>query len=679
MLSNSGFGQMLEGADFEKIIHELLPQQEYDIDYNDLYDRLFSMYSSPIDLNSAGYDELQSLYFLSDEQISGIIEYRKKYGDFITFFELSTIEGFDRLTIEKLRKFVKITDRENESFKAALRNPSTHEFMLRYQTVLEQKKGFTTADSTKGGGLTSRYAGDPGRIFARYLMAKPGRYSLGFTTEKDPGEKVLWDPATKRYGMDYYSFHILLEKVAFTDKILIGDFSLEFGQGLIFGSGFRIGKGGDPVSTIRRNSLGLRPYRSAYEHKDFSGLATSFRVGLANFTLFYSTVNRDARIQSQKDESTGEFEYISSINTIGLHRTPSEIAAKHNLSDRSMGGNLNFSFCDQKLNIGLNTQYTEYNKAIIPGVERYRLYYFKGLSNYSSSIYVNYYFKKGHLFSEWAVSKSGGMAQSSGIIMSLASFIQTSIHIRNYDASYHAFNSNAFGENTSTGNERGFFWGLLIKPHERLQLSSYFDYFKFPWLKYQVDAPSDGTDFMASMEYTFNEQANIRVRYRDKIKSVNYGTGDNNLIAVHPKRTSRLMFDFEYNLDPSFSVRSWIQTANVVILNDQYRGFLLAQDLSYRTKKLTLSGRFALFDAEDYDSRMFIYEPDLLYVYSVPSFHNQGIRYYILFKYSISKNITIWSKYGQTKYYNLESIGSGLEEINGSTRSNLGFQLKINF
>lgn len=679
VIPSAGYTQILEDADFEHIIEEILPQQEYDVDYNDLYDRLFSMYSSPLNLNTATHADFQSLYFLNDEQISGIIEYRKKYGNFLTFFELNTIEGLDRQTIERIQKFAKIETTEDERWATAIRNPSVNELMLRYQTILEEKRGYIPTDSSDSGTLTSRYAGDPGRIFARYLLAKPGRYSIGFTTEKDPGEKIIWDPATRRYGMDYYSFHAMLENVAIFDRIIAGDFSLDFGQGLIFGSGIRIGKGAEPVSTIRKNERGLRPYRSAYESKDFSGLAASCSIGQSNFTLFYSNVRRDARILQHENELFEDFTYISSISTVGLHRTPTEIAAKHNLTDRSFGGNMNMSFLNKKLIVGLNSIFTQYNRAIIPGSERYRLYQFRGNSNNINSFYVNYYFKKGHIFTEWARSQSGGMARSTGVVMNLASFIQTSLHFRNYDSNYHSFLGNAFGENSVIGNERGIFWGMLVKPTEKLHLSAYFDYFKFPWLKYRVDAPSDGMDFMASMNYNISEQASVRLRFRDKIKSMNYTSGTTQFADIQTIRTSRLMFDFNYQLNSFFRMRSWIQTTDISFYNDRHQGFLVAQDLAYSSKKLTLSGRFALFDANDYDSRIYIYEPDLLYVYNVPSFYNQGIRYYILCKYVLSKHITIWGKYAQTKYFNIETIGTGTEEINGNTRSNLSFQMKINF
>jgi len=64
-------------------------------------------------------------------------------------------------------------------------------------------------------------------------------------------------------------------------------------------------------------------------------------------------------------------------------------------------------------------------------------------------------------------------------------------------------------------------------------------------------------------------------------------------------------------------------------------------------------------------------------VYSVPSFYNKGVRYYLLGKYNISKNLTIWIKFARTQYYNVDKIGSGLEEINGDQKTNVNFQVRI--
>ena len=354
-----GQSEITENLDFERVIENLLPQQEYDVDYNDLYDRLFTLYSNPLDLNIVSRADLQSLFFLSEEQISGLIEYREKYGKFLSYFELLSIDGFEKETVQQLIPFVNIELNPRESLKTSFSHPGNHDLFLRYQTILEQKKGYTPPDTTSTGKITSRYAGNQNRLYARYLYSKSGQYSFGFTVEKDPGERITWDPQTSRYGLDYYSFHGMIENRWIFKKIVVGDFSMDYGQGLIYGSGIRIGKGFEPVTTIRRNNLGLRPYRSVYENKDFSGVAISTEVKSREINVFYSYVNRDAIVRQDTIDERDQF--ISYIQTIGLHRTSSEISAKHTLSDQSLGGNINFKTNNGKLEIGLNGIYTKYN------------------------------------------------------------------------------------------------------------------------------------------------------------------------------------------------------------------------------------------------------------------------------------------------------------------------------
>lgn len=247
---------VLEHLDFEGVIENILPQQEFDVDYNDLYDRLFSLYSNPLDLNTTERNESQSLFFLSENQINGIIYYRENYGEFLSIYELPTIDGFESDDIKQLAHFITNDNNKRMSFKNAIKQPAAHDLFLRSKIILETKKGYTLPDTLGSGKLTSRYAGNPNHLYARYLFANPGYYSFGFTIEKDPDEQLIWEPKTNRYGMDYCSFHVMIENRGVLKKVIIGDFSLDFGQGLVCGSGLNFGKGTEPVTTIRRNSLG---------------------------------------------------------------------------------------------------------------------------------------------------------------------------------------------------------------------------------------------------------------------------------------------------------------------------------------------------------------------------------------------------------------------------------------
>jgi len=76
--------EKMENLEFDRIIENLLPLQELDLDYNDFYDRLFTLYTNPLDLNRADRHDFQSLYVLTEQQISGIISYRDNYGNFFS-------------------------------------------------------------------------------------------------------------------------------------------------------------------------------------------------------------------------------------------------------------------------------------------------------------------------------------------------------------------------------------------------------------------------------------------------------------------------------------------------------------------------------------------------------------------------------------------------------------------
>ena len=665
--------ELPESIDFEDIIEGLLPQQELEVNYNDLYDRLFTLYSEPLDLNTAQRADFQSLFFLTDEQISNLLHYREEYGKFMTIYELLTIDGFDQSTVQRLKPF--ITIRQDDA-PVTLFADGKHEFIMRFQSILETKKGYTPPDTIAGNRLTSRYAGRPGRIYARYRYAKAGMYSLGFTVEKDPGEQIIWDPSTSRYGMDYYSFHIMLENRWIFKKIIIGDFTMDYGQGLIFGSGFRFGKGMEPIVTVRRNSLGLRPYRSVYENKDFSGVAFAMDLKPLNINMFYSYVRRDAVLRNSPDRQDP---FISYIQTVGLHRTPTEIGAKHNLSDRSTGLNLNLKLFKDRLELGLNGIYTVYDRAILPDPKKYNQFYFRGLTNTIGGFYFNYFMKNVHIFGEMAMTDNGGRGISAGIIASLSSVVQASLHYRNYDRQFHSFYGNAFGESTSLINEQGFYWGLKIMPVRNLVLTAYYDFFKFPWLRYRVDAPSSGHDFMLGLNYAVYEKFDLKAQFRSKRKSYNYYTDGQNFPEILPKQTNRLWLDFRYRISREFDIKTRLQHTIADFAGSKGKGFLIAQDVNYSHADYDISVRFSLFDTDNYDSRQFLYEKDLLYVYSVPAYFNQGARYYFVVKYQILKNISFWIKFGQMKYFNIDKLGSGLEEINGNTKTDLGAQIRIVF
>ena len=89
--------------------------------------------------------------------------------------------------------------------------------------------------------------------------------------------------------------------------------------------------------------------------------------------------------------------------------------------------------------------------------------------------------------------------------------------------------------------------------------------------------------------------------------------------------------------------------------------------------------RLQYFETDGYDSRIYAYENDVLFYYSIPAFFNKGFRYYLNINYDLNANTSFWLKWSQTIYNNVTSIGSGLDEIPGSSKSEIRVMTRINF
>ncbi len=111
------------------------------------------------------------------------------------------------------------------------------------------------------------------------------------------------------------------------------------------------------------------------------------------------------------------------------------------------------------------------------------------------------------------------------------------------------------------------------------------------------------------------------------------------------------------------------------------RGFLIYQDILFKPIKLPFSftARYAWFSTDDYDSRIYTYENDLIYNFSIPAYADHGSRYYINMRYDINRLITAEARIAQTAYRNRETISSGNEKIEGSKKTDVKIQIRLRF
>lgn len=667
--------QKEEQFDLELFIEELFNLQDAEINYEDLYESLLLLYQTPLNLNTASTYQLQSLYILSSVQIQNLQTYIEQKGKLITLYELQVIDGFDYATIERLKPFVVVNSKDaladERSLIQRILEERNNYLISRYERVLNQKRGNSPRESPDD----PRYAGSADKFYLRYRVSRTNDFSIGFTTEKDAGEQFRWNPKSKTYFSDFWSGHFMLENQGKWQKLIIGDYQLQFGQGLIFGAGFGVGKGSETVNTANRVTLGIKPYTSVLEGGFLRGTAASYALNKKlTATAFISRLNQDANIKS--GGSADEYEkYFSSLQLTGMHRTPTELANEKQVTETALGINLNFRPND-RTETGLTFNNNHFSVPILRSNQPYNQFEFKGQSNFNLSIYGKHQWHHFLLFGESAVSKSGGLGAVGGFSTSLTPRIEFAMVLRSYQRNFHTFRGTSFSEGSRNINEKGVYWGIKYTLNRKFYLTAYYDTYLFPWLRFGIDAPSNGNDYLFRLNYNPGSRIKLYAQFRKESKDTNVNNETLNNNIVLPGLKSQYLINLEYSSGIRFSFKSRVQFSEYELLRNKSKGYAFIQDAVYKNGDWTLSGRIALFDTKGSQNRQYAYERDVLYAFSIPAYSGKGIRNYLLVQYKASRKMDIWTRIAKTTYYDREEIGTGLETITGNKRTEIKFQVR---
>ncbi|MEB2776236.1 helix-hairpin-helix domain-containing protein [Algoriphagus sp. D3-2-R+10] len=656
--------------DLESFIERLFPVQDEDLDYEAIYEVLLQLYLNPMDVNRANAEVLGASYLLDPSQINELISYRTRFGPLVSLYELQAVPGFDLKTIDQILPFLTLgtgTSNQTQSFWRRVATEEQAYLLLRNRRTWETRKGFTPADTSSTGKISNRYLGDPNEFYLRFRIQHARDFSLGFTLDKDPGEQFTWDGKTARYGFNFFSFHFNKYYVGKWKTIAVGDFQAQFGQGLVFGAGYSLGKGAETVPTVRRSSVGILPYTAALEFGFFRGAGLTYQSGKWQSSLIASYAPRDGRAASTLDTLSTEDLTISSFNQSGLHRTASELSTKNQFRELSIGGNIQFSSASGKLQAGTNYLFTRFNHPWVKKPTLYNQFDFAGISNSVGSFYMNYNWKNFFLFGESAISQSGGKGNILGFVSSLSKQVDFSFLWRKYDTNFHSFYANSFSESTRPANEQGVYIGIQVKPISKWKINAYYDFFRFPWLRYRLYAPSKGYEWLARVSYQPNRNLTAFFQIREEQKDRNLSDSGEPALPyqIRPLNKINGLLSLEYQVSKAFFFRSRILFSRVIYNNQKSTGFMILQDAQYSINKFRLTGRVALFDTEDYDTRLYAFENNVLWTFSIPAFAGQGMRYYLLAQYKINSKITTYFRFSRTAYTDRESISSGLQEIDG--------------
>ena len=409
----------------------------------------------PLDLNSADSVYLSESNLFSEDEVSRILNYRNEYGEFISIYELQGL-GFDPGFIGKITPFLIIDQKGREST-----NIKT-EFLIRHSS--RTKRTNNIVESSGQNLLRIRHSGK--------------RISYSLLAENDKGETFQWSPRRKYYGTDFISGHLKLN-VSATTELILGDFTLQTGEGLVFSSGLSLGKNAETILSLKKAFTGFKPYMSSGESGFFRGIALKTDLGKYKAQLFISRLNRDAVVSEEG--------FFRSFSTGGLHITESELSRRKTVGEMAMGMNLYRPLKRGEMGVNALIINWQFPKSPPHGIAN--TYRYSGSNPFIGSAYFNKSWKNTNHFHELALS-SDGTGWVGGATVNLSSKTEWGIIGRIYTPDFHTEYGKGFGEYYQTTNEKGVYMGVSHRFSRSLKLSGYADMFSFPWLRSSVKIPS---------------------------------------------------------------------------------------------------------------------------------------------------------------------------------------------
>jgi hypothetical protein len=656
-------------------IEQWIENEESTADYQDLMEQLAYGKYKKINLNNCNYADLSSILFLNPAQILAILQHRKTNGPFISVYELQAVEGLYTSIIKQILPFVYV---QNSPFDLFITHNMfdkkwKQELILTYGRRLELAAGFLPNDS----GQTA-FIGNADRYVIRYRGNYLNRLSFGFNLEKDPGEVIFSDHNPN--GFDFQSAHLFYKGSSkqLVREIAIGDFQAAFGQGLSFGSGLGFSKSAY-VLNIKRNNMGLRPYRSLNENDFLRGVGIG--LGYKNWqgTLFYAFNNLNAN--SSFDDSV-QTTFIFNINSTGLHRTAQEISQKNQVKRRIMGANLNYQY--KGFQMGFTMVQTQYEGIFTPNLQPYNLHRFSGNQLLNAGINYSYQFNNLLFWGEMSGNQLlfSNFSQTHGAILSLGKKLDIALLHRNLSPKYQTTYSTAFAESSNVQNENGTYMGFSWKPKYKWTVLAYYDMYRFGWLRYRMDAPAGGTDFLTEIQYSERRSFDCYLRFRIRQREINELKPDNKLNQLAQTHKQQLRLHLTYYINPNVTLKTRIEHMLFErTMQQPIQGNLAFIDLSYAMSSLKskLYMRYTVFNIDGFDARIYAFENDMRYSFSVPAYLNKGTRFYLMWRSKLNKHLDFWLRIARTNYSNINSIGTGNNRIEGNILTDFRCQLHVKF
>ena len=588
-----------------------------EVDYEQLQTDLYTLNESPIDLNHTSEEELSLLYFLSPQQIDEILLYADKH-PFQSLYELRLIQSLADYEIRDLLPFVKITNDQSQitNYKLNVKDVFTHanhEIIARIDA-----RNIEAFEGT-----------DPMYVQTRYRFDYQRRVIFGAQLRRPAGG----DARTLQYGA-----YLQLRDIGHLHTLVAGNFQASFGQGLVLAPVFRAGRS-TYVHSIGQTTEGLR-YYSSTDGEGLHGVGATLRWEWNKTTR----LDVSALYSLQRANDSTWHHLVGANITMRHKRLQVQLTAIENIWQDTI-----YPY----RNTGYNQHYFRgSNQFVIGAAARYNYGWFDAFAEVATAQNKITNYQSPITNEKWGVGLIAGSRFYPTSGLSLIALY------RYYSPFFDNALGYAFSETSRLGDENGGYLGFEITRLKHWRFVGYGDIFYFSGPKYGIpESKTLGYDALFETQYhspISNNQSpmtnypwSLLLRFRARKK------GDS---------TYSFRMQYDHQLGP-WSIRTTadanITSSQLSTLNSKLNyGLSLAQDVAYDFQspmsnyKLPISLRLRLqgFDAREWANRIYCYEHDVLYAFSIPAIYGLGGRAYLCLRWQIIPQLTLYFRASETVY-----------------------------
>jgi len=624
----------------------------------ELYEQHADLITNPLNLNTATPEQMGESELFTPYQIHNLIKYRKSYGRLYSVFELAALKGFRK---DRLREIAPCLTVES-GLSVHPEKKNQHLIMLTAGRILPEADGYKIHPNEKSG---PTYGGSPLRTTLRIKSRVGNNLSMGLTYDKDAGEQFY---ATNKpeflSGYLQYSGHRLLK------QLVIGNFQLNHGLGLVNGAGFIHST--ESFRVNRQSMLRIRPYSSKSETGFERGAGIRMDLRLLELLAWFSHRSLDLSTAHLNEESK-QVDLRDHLRYTGLHRTAGEMEGR-DLAFRLHGG-IQVLVSHRHLHAGMVFS-AESTGLSSSGIKTLGIQSNPG-QNKHLSLHGSWFREGWQIFGEVALADWKSLAGLAGIRWEANDFLQGLLLIHHYGTGYLGSQASAYASGNKINNEMGMAFHIHLEPGKGIISKFSGELFHYPGPRYLTVVPS----YKQRYSVTFQNPGLPNFRWRIRVVHKSWqSTPDAQTVGLRPVRNNQVTrFDARIIYNQVLQWQSRLLLSRLAQSLNPYPAYAIVQQLGIQSfKHLKSTLQFVVFDVRDWANRIYLYEPGLYYSFSFPSLYGSGQKTTLVLTLKPVHMLNIATKISCTVYQHKKNLGAGNDLIPGNKKWLVEMQVRLN-